>query len=811
MRVVVRTCAPRTFCTVLVFLGLLPGSSPLVAQQPTPSQVPAGATPAPPTGRNAAQDAASARLGRPVSNAEIARALATSGLTPQQVRDRLRTAGLDPTLADPFLGATSTDDQQAANPTFVAALQELGLLGGVGESEPEPGQDSVPVRTLERAPIVSSTLFGKDFFTRSISMFDAAPNGPVDPGYRLGPGDQLQLIVTGDVEVAYSLEVRRDGSLIVPVIGQVNVNGLTLDAARTLLRQRAKRVYSSVEEGKGTVDLSVGRVRSVLVYVVGEVEKPGAYQVSAIASPLTALARAGGPTSRGSFRDVRVMRAGNQVASIDLYHYLVDGTLEASYRLEQGDIISVPPSQFDVSLAGAVRRPGTFQLLPNEHLGNLLHYGGGLLTTASTRRIQLDRVLPPQYRTPGHDRVIQDIFLEGAPRLLDTLTLLPGDRVEIFGIGALRRNRVVVKGEVFQPGTYEFQDGMKLGTVLTRTDGFLPWALTDRIKVVRLDPETGRQQIYSLDYADTLSRNFPLKEYDEITVLDARRLYAPAAVSTTGAVNTPASLPFRAGMTLADAIDLAGGLREDASVIEVARRRKADAYSDTLAVVFSAPVRTGADAELRAFRLEGGDQVAVRTSPGYRTPQSVQLTGAFVHPGTYTLLSDRERIADIVRRAGGLLPTAYRPSFRMVRASKTVAVDFDRALAGSPSDNIELEANDVLRVGTNPGVVFVSGAVSKPVAVPYRPELSVSDYVELAGGPLPGASSTYLIEGPSGRVLRSRRILHLTRTNQHAVEAGSIITAVAEPQDKEGSSLLTTALQVATTVATLAIALRATR
>ncbi len=802
--------------TTALFLALVGGPIQAVAQQQPPTSPPpqptsGTGTATTPVGRTAAQEAATAKLGRTVSNSEIAKAISTSGLSPQQVRDRLRSAGYDPALADPFLGGTTTNDEQAANPGFVAALQQLGMLGSIGESASEVDEEGVPRRAVDRVVGGSSMLFGKNFFTQSASVFDSPANGAIDPAYRLGAGDQLQLVVTGDVEVAYALEVRRDGTLIVPVIGQVNVGGLTLEAARSVLRQRAKNVYSSVAEGKGTVDLSVARTRSVLVYVIGEVEKPGAYQVGALSSPLTALARAGGPTTRGSFREVHVTRGGRQVAVIDLYDYLIDGRLGNSYRVEQGDIISVPPSKMDVALGGAVRRNGIFQLLPTEHLGDLLHFGGGLLTTASTRRVQIDRVLPPQYRTPGRDRVVQDIFLDGSSPVLDTLTLLPDDRVLIFSIGDLRRNTVSVKGEVFQPGTYELRDSMSVKDVIDRADGLLPWALADRIKVIRSDAETGGQRIFSLDFADPAARAFKLQEYDEISVLDARKLLSQADVAVTGAVNSPTSLAFRIGMTLADAIDLAGGLREEASLIEVARRRKVESYSDTLGVVFTSQARVPTDSAFRAFQLQGGDQVAVRTSPGYRATQTVQLTGAFVHPGTYTLLSDHERISEVIARAGGLLPTAYTPSFRLVRSSKSVAVDYAGVVKNTTADNIVMQANDIVRVGVDPGVVFVGGAVSKPVAVPYRSSLKVSDYLELAGGPLPGASSTYLIEGPSGRITRSRRVLRMSRTNERDIQAGSIITVVPEPVDKNSVSTLSTILQLATTVVTLAIGLRAIR
>ncbi|HVT39195.1 MAG TPA: SLBB domain-containing protein, partial [Gemmatimonadaceae bacterium] len=410
-----------------------------------------------PTQPTAAQQAAAA-LGRPASNEQIADAIRRSGLTEQQIRDRLRSAGYDPALADAYFATASRPGVQAPvmveaaqTSEFTKALVNLGLLA-VGDLAADDSLANPARRTAERRIARAGSTFGKDIFDRASTSFDPVTSGPVDAAYRLGLGDQLQLVLTGQVELAYQLEVRRDGTVIIPQVGQVPLAGLTLDAARAVLKSRMVKSYSGLANGDARLDLSVARLRSNSVFVIGEVESPGAYQVNALATVFHALARAGGPTDRGSFRAVELRRGGKIVESLDLYDYLLKGDARGDMRLEQGDVVYVGLNARAVTVKGAVRRERMFELRPGEGFSDLLRFAGGLLPVASIERVQIDRVLPAERRAPGIERVKVDVELNGSLDSLSRVILADGDIVQVFTVGELRHNVVTVFGQVYQPG-----------------------------------------------------------------------------------------------------------------------------------------------------------------------------------------------------------------------------------------------------------------------------------------------------------------------------------------------------------------------
>ena len=401
-------------------------------------------------------------MGKDVSNEQIANAIVQSGLNEQQIKSRLRAAGYDTTLADPFFGHAA---QQSAQPgavgvgqsdAFLRALERIGVTVPGQGSTSNPNSAESTAHTPVDAKLVRplSTVFGKDIFDRASTAFDPIESGPVDAAFRLGVGDQLQLVVTGQVELAYQLEVRRDGTVIIPQVGQISLAGLTMDGARTFLKDRMERSYSGLKSGEARLDLSISRVRSNSVFVIGEVENPGAVQVNALATVFNAIARAGGPTDRGSFRSVEVRRANKVIQKLDLYEYLLDGNASGDIRLEQGDVVYVPLAQRVVAVKGEVRRAKTFQLLDSEGFNDLLRFAGGLLPTASTERVQIDRILAMDQRAPGLDRVKVDVHLKGRLDSLSSVKLLDGDIITVFPIGDLRRNVVSLGGEVYQPGDY---------------------------------------------------------------------------------------------------------------------------------------------------------------------------------------------------------------------------------------------------------------------------------------------------------------------------------------------------------------------
>src|ERR1051325_5240533 len=353
--------APLT-CVVWCLLA-----APCASQVPSPAQA-----------QSALQQAVQQNPGLPD---QIRQRLQQSGLTAEQVRARVAASGYPPHLLAAYLGAASSGGALSggalpAGAMELAAIQALGL--------PPVDQSLLVVDTgmiRMRGAGAPSRVFGVDVFRRSTTQFLPLLSGPVPADYKLGAGDQLVLILTGDVELAYTLQVTREGFILIPQVGQVFVSNLTLDQLRDVLYTRLGRVYSGVKRAASAstrFDISVANVRANQVYVVGEVAQPGAYQISSLGTVLTGLYAAGGVTERADMRSVEVRRTGKPLATLDLYDYLLHGDTRNDIRLQTGDVVFVPVHGTRVQVTGAVTRPAIYDLKPGETLPDLVEAAGGV-------------------------------------------------------------------------------------------------------------------------------------------------------------------------------------------------------------------------------------------------------------------------------------------------------------------------------------------------------------------------------------------------------------------------------------------------
>ena len=833
---------------------------PLAAQRPTPDEA-----------RTLLQT-------RPDLVSQLRSKLLSSGLTPDQVRARLRAEGYPEDLLDPYLpGGMASASDSTPSTTVIEAMRALGVtdsadldsigqspLGSAGQASqggrsrglrvvcdtvfaggrqsrnpversapfdsvwlgdslstsdsalPGRGRDSSggerePPRLICRPvdrlavqdPDSGFTIFGQAMFSERTTQF--APNlaGPVDDSYRLGPGDELVLILTGDVEAAHTLDVTREGFVVIPQVGQLHVANLTLGELRDLLYARLGRVYSGIRRGAGATtrfSISVARLRTNQVFVVGDVARPGSYRVSSAGTALTALYAAGGPTENGSLREIEIRRGGRVVDTLDVYDYLLHGDASHDPRLESGDVVFVPVHGARVRVVGEVVRPATYELAQGETLVDLIRAAGGYTPDASRERVQIERILPPGQRAEGgRDRVVMDVVARGGGEhggsgwangtgvnggnALDqaamAVPMAAGDVVRVFPVTSRVRNRITVLGDVWTPGQQGFTPGMRLSDAIERSGGTKPDVYLGQILVTRLLPDSTRIQLRSSfrDSTGAVAKDFELNEDDEIRVFSVAEFRPLRWVSISGAVRKSGRVRYREGMTLRDLVLLAGGLEQSAYLneAEIARlpENRADGVTArTMRVPLDSTYLFERDAEGKYLgppgipgpgerapdvALQPYDNVLILRQPNWELQRTVVVTGEVKFPGRYSLLSKTERLSDVIGRAGGLTDYAYPGGVSFYRKAGRlgrIGVDLARVMTDkSFRDNLILQDGDSLYIPAYNGVVNVAGAVNSPVAVAYVPGANLDYYVSAAGGPSRKADTKRAyVRQPNGKV-----------------------------------------------------------
>ncbi len=759
---------------------------------------------------------ARALLQRPEIIQQLRQRLATSGLTRDQIRDRLRAEGYPEDLLDAYLpGATGTDATRPSS-ELLRAIEELGIVDSADAAMLRSLQDdstrtelsdslglsplmrdsleqirSARRRRLMREDVADSiaradsgyNIFGLEVFRLSTSRFEPNLSGPVDASYKLGPGDRLVLILTGDVEAEHILNVTREGFIVIPQVGQLPVANLTLGDLENLLYGRLGRVYSGVRRGAGATtrfSVSVARLRANQVFVLGEVQRPGSYTISSAGTAITALYAAGGPTTNGSLRSIEIKRRDQVVSNLDLYPYLLAGDASRDARLETGDIVFVPPRGLRVRVVGEVIRPGTYELKSGEMLDEVIRAAGGFRAEASRRRVQIKRILPPGQRAAdGHDRVTIDIESDA----LSNGTMLPtpvaaGDVIHVFPVANRVRNTVNVRGNVWSPGAVGLTAGMTLAEAIKRAGGPKPDVYLGQVLVSRQRQDGSRVQLRASlrDSLGAVIGDFPLVEDDTVQLFSLEAFRPQRFVQIGGAVRKPGRFPYRRGITVRDLVLLAGGLEESAYLkeAEIARLPNDRAGSAT-AITLRVPLdstylfeRKAGEAYLGApglqasangapeVALEPYDNVLIMQQPSWELQRTVRISGEVNFPGPYALKSRDERLSDLIARAGGLTSEAYPEGSVFVRNEGNVgrvAIDVPRALQRPNSpDNLLLLHGDNITIPMRSNVVTVRGAVNAPTVVAFVSGKDLEYYISQAGGPARNADhKRAFVTQPTGK------------------------------------------------------------
>jgi polysaccharide biosynthesis/export protein len=598
---------------------------------------------------------------------------------------------------------------QALGPVAVAPSQNRGPMPGQFPAPGFPGIDCIPSEPLspieadfeKRVPVELSgqvRQFGYNVFRAPAGTFAPVENLPVGPDYVLGPGDDLMVYVWGLIESNFTATVNRSGEIFIPKVGPLKVWGLTFEKAEQLIRDQLSQVFTGFR-----ISVTLGRLRTIQVFVVGEVGLPGAYSVSALSTLTYALFAAGGPTKQGTLRGIKLLRNNQQIAEFDFYDFLLRGDKSQDVRLEPGDIVLVPPIGPVVGLVGDVKRPGIYEMKGGMLAADLLALAAGVSPGGYLQRLQLER-----FRA-NTDRLVVDFNLldfyrngrqDANPMLQD------GDLVRVFPVDPRIYNVVTLEGFVKRPGNYEFRPGMRVGDLLTN-EQLLPEAFLDRAEVVRLRGDLTTEIIpFSIREIQTgrADSNLELRPRDRVVINSEFR--AGASVLISGQVKRPGRYAIKQGERLSGLLERAGG-----------------------------------------FLPEAFPRGAVFTRASIRQLERQQLD-KFVQTQDQTLLAEvasgaeGAAVLSVVRRELARSLTAIITLGRL-----SVRLDSPERLKGTPND-ILLEDGDALAIPQQPTSVFVVGAVRNSSSILFKDGENTEYYISQAGGTRPEAEvkQTYILK-----------------------------------------------------------------
>lgn len=507
-----------------------------------------------------------------------------------------------------------------------------------------------------------SPIFGAELFSTSNLSFEPNLRIASPANYQLGPDDEVIVDLSGFSEETHALKVSPDGFIRLPLYGPVQVNGTTLEAAKVRIRNKIAQSNPSVANGQTQVMISLGKIRSIRVYIVGEVVKPGTYTLPSLAGLFNALYASGGPGENGSFRDVQLVRNNKVIARLDVYDFLMKGYSKADIRLQDNDLIRVGPIKNRVEMKGYVNREGFFEIKQGESLTNLLEYAGGFQSNAYKERIKVERKGSKQ-------QSVADI----PSSLFESFQPKNGDIFLIDSILNRYENRVQISGAVFRPGYYALNDNPTVKALVSNAEGIKEDAFTGRAIIYRLKDDNSQEMI-SLELDALLTgkiADIPLKREDKLIIASKLEMMENRYVQITGQVLYPGWYPYAESMKLEDLIVAAGGLKEAAELNRVlVARRVDDADRKKLETRIADVSLHEVDVNLKDksnYLLKPFDMVTVFARPGYLKQKTVFIEGEVLYPGTYALENSRQRISDIVEKSGGLTANSFPEGAILIR------------------------------------------------------------------------------------------------------------------------------------------------
>jgi protein involved in polysaccharide export with SLBB domain len=621
----------------------------------------------------------------------------------------------------------------------------------------------VPMQTFKP----DQSIFGSELFSSNSLVFEPNLRIPAPAGYILGPDDEIVVSVYGYSEKKYDLTVNEQGEIYIPNVGPILVNGLTIEQATEKIKSRlAATIYRAINSGQTKVQVSLGKIRSIRVTVIGQAKKPGTFTVSSLTTLFNALYLCGGPTSMGSYRDIEVIRGDNIKTKADLYDFLVNGNQKDNIFLQEGDVIRIPYYRTRVKISGKVKREGKFEMLDTESFNDLLRYCGGFTDDAYRGAVTVIRITDTERKIIDLESSQYDTF---KPHGSDQYTV--NKLQDEFG------NRIVISGSVNRPGPYELSADITLKDLVEKAGGLTEDAYRKGVTIYRyLGNKIPTTVSADLDSVLDFGQKIYLRKNDSIFVHSIFDFTDKNFITVEGNVRKPGIVQWRENFTLHDLLLSVGGLTEsgDSSNVEISRRiRNADINQPNHdeSEVFNINLANEKDGQSKVY-LHPFDMVIVKTLPGYTEQRSVLVLGEVKSPGRYGLEKSGDRISDVMKRVGGFKASADSSSITIRRSAKSnltveekqrlfqrilninsdsllqnprlkdelyktydlISVNLGEALNHpNSSENLALEQGDILTVDRSTNLVKISGEVYYPTIVPFKANRTLKYYVQQAG------------------------------------------------------------------------------
>lgn len=690
--------------------------------------------------------------------------ITTSGKTDDRMRKNNGKKKEDANTVSKYRRSDGTQDSKATdatNPNYLLMQRELSSF--MPDSTEIYDREYLEMMAGKNEDKNKRKVFGRDIFNNKDLTFEPSMNIATPQNYRLGPGDAVYIDIYGASQKTIESTVTPDGTVVIEGFGPVSVSGLTVAQANSRLRSTLGARYSS-----SRINLTVGQTKTIMVNVMGNVNAPGSYTLSAFATVFHALYMAGGINEIGTLRNIKVFRGGRQITAVDIYDYILNGQLTGNIRLAEGDVIIVGEYDCLVNITGKVKRPMFYEMKRTESVGTVLKYAGGFTGDAYKKSVRLVRKAGTQY----------SVYNVGEFEL-NTFKLEDEDSLSVDSVLPRFQNMVEVKGAVFRPGMY--QVGGEISSVKqliehaegVTEDAFTPHAVMHRMKSDRT------LEVISVDLQGIFNgavADIPLRNEDVLYVPSKKELEEEKTITIHGEVMYPGIYKYADNETIEDFVLQAGGLKDAASMkkVDVSRRiinQYATTSTDTIARTFTFSLKDGfiIDGE-PGFTLQPFDEVYVRTSPGYVEQRNIKIEGEVMFPGEYTLSKMDQRLSNVIAQAGGFTKWAYIKGARLERTitpderrrMETVqkmlnkqntdndtidvsqldfgttyyfAIDMEKAIANPGGDNdIVLREGDKIIIPQFTNSVKVNGDVMYPNTMTYQKGKGVNYYVKQAGG-----------------------------------------------------------------------------